>query len=129
MSADQGINAYQQISLQTGVAGATPHQLIVMLFDGAHGALARAGIWMARGNIARRGEEISRAIAIIECGLLATLDYEKGKTLAQDLASLYRYMIRTLLQANLNNDPEAIKHVDTLLKNISSAWKEITPQR
>ncbi|KYP96949.1 flagellar protein FliS [Sodalis-like endosymbiont of Proechinophthirus fluctus] len=129
MSADQGINAYQQISLQTDIAGATPHQLIVMLFDGAHSALAQAGIWMARGNIARRGEEVSRAIAIIECGLLATLDYEKGKTLAQDLANLYRYMIYTLLKANLNNDPEAIKHVDALLKKISSAWKEITPQR
>ena len=38
----QGINAYARVGLETGVIAASPHRLILMLFEGAHVALSSA---------------------------------------------------------------------------------------
>ncbi|MGD8107201.1 flagellar export chaperone FliS [Pantoea sp. FN0302] len=128
MYAKQGTQAYAQVDLHSKVAGATPHQLITMLFDGAHSAIVRARLYFENGNIAKRGEMISKAINIIDNGLRSALDHEKGKQIAGDLDALYHYMSRTLLQANLNNDPSQLAHVDEILTNIAEAWKEIEPR-
>lgn len=129
MYANRGIQAYAQVDLQSQLAGATPHQLITMLFDGAHNAILRAKIYFETGNIARRGEMISKAINIIDNGLRASLDHNKGQEIAQQLEMLYEYMSRTLLECNLRNNPEPLAHVDELLMNLATTWKEIDPQR
>ncbi|QLA68095.1 flagellar export chaperone FliS [Enterobacter pasteurii] len=125
MYASQGANAYAQVSLQSSVSGASPHQLISMLFDGAHNAILQAKIYADKGNIAKRGKMISRAINIIDNGLRASLDHEKGLEIAAELEQLYDYMSRTLLLANLRNEPEQFLHVDKLLMRLSDTWKEI----
>lgn len=117
--------SYAQVDLQSKLAGATPHQLITMLFDGAHNAILRAKIYFTNGNIARRGEMISKAINIIDNGLRASLNHELGASIAADLDSLYEYMSRTLLMANLKNDPTPLTHVDELLIDLATTWKEI----
>ncbi|WNN54650.1 flagellar export chaperone FliS (plasmid) [Hafnia alvei] len=123
-----GSNAYAQVDLQSKLAGATPHQLITMLFDGAHNAILRANIYFTNGNIARRGEMLSKAINIIDNGLRASLNHDIDKSIAADLDSLYEYMSRTLLMANLQNDPTPLTHVDELLMKLATTWKEITPR-
>ncbi|YCH30596.1 flagellar export chaperone FliS [Erwinia sp. D4-22] len=128
MYAKQGTHAYAQVDLHSKVAGATPHQLITMLFEGAHSAIVRARLYFENGNIAKRGEMISKAINIIDNGLRSALDHEKGQQIARDLDALYHYMSRTLLQANLNNDPSQLTHVDEILMNIAETWKEIEPR-
>ncbi|MDF7759603.1 flagellar export chaperone FliS [Kosakonia cowanii] len=127
MYASQGTNAYAQVSLQSKLAGATPHQLITMLFDGAHSAILQAAIHFENGNVAQRGKMISKAINIIDNGLRAALDHETGKGIAADLERLYEYMSRTLLEANLHNNPEPLKHIDSLLMRLAATWKEIEP--
>lgn len=125
MYAKQGTHAYAQVDLHSKVAGATPHQLITMLFEGAHSAIVRARLYFENGNIAKRGEMISKAINIIDNGLRSALDFDKGQQIALDLDALYRYMSRTLLNANLNNDSSQLAHVDEILMNIADTWKEI----
>jgi len=127
MYASQGANAYARISLQSKLAGATPHQLITMLFDGAHSAILQAVIHFENGNVAQRGKMISKAINIIDNGLRAALDHETGKGIAADLEQMYEYMSRTLLEANLHNNPEPLKHIDGLLMKLAATWKEIEP--
>lgn len=128
MYAKQGTDAYAQVDLHSRVAGATPHQLITMLFDGAHSAIVRARLYFDNGNIAKRGEMISKAINIIDNGLRSALDHEKGQQIARDLDALYLYMTRTLLHANLNHDPSQLAHVDEILMNLAETWKEIEPR-
>ncbi|MFV0265136.1 MULTISPECIES: flagellar export chaperone FliS [Kluyvera] len=125
----RGIKAYAQVDLESQLAGATPHQLISMLFDGAHNAILRAKIYFENGNIAKRGEMISKAINIIDNGLRSALDHEQGKEIAQELEMLYEYMSRTLLECNLRNNPEKLTHVDELLMNLANTWKEIEPSQ
>lgn len=49
-----GTQAYAQVSLESSAMSASPHQLIVMLFDGALNALLRARILMNQ-DIAGKG--------------------------------------------------------------------------
>ncbi|POT54762.1 flagellar export chaperone FliS [Citrobacter amalonaticus] len=125
----QGIKAYAQVDLESQLAGATPHQLISMLFDGAHNAILRAKIYFENGNIAKRGEMISKAINIIDNGLRSALDHEQGKEIAQELEMLYEYMSRTLLECNMRNNPDKLTHVDELLMSLANTWKEIEPSQ
>ena len=99
-----------------------------MLFDGANSALVRARLFLAQGDIVAKGEALSKAINIIDNGLKAGLDQENGGEIADHLSSLYDYMIRRLLFANLRNDSQAIEEVEGLLGNIAEAWKQISPK-
>ena len=125
----RGIKASAQVDLESKLAGATPHQLISMLLDGAHNAILRAKIYFENGNIAKRGEMISKAINIIDNGLRSALDHEQGKEIAEELEMLYEYMSRTLLECNMRNNPDKLTHVDELLVNLAKTWKEIEPSQ
>ncbi|MCX8956300.1 flagellar export chaperone FliS [Erwinia psidii] len=126
MYSARGTKAYAKIGVESAVMSASPDQLVTLLFDGALSALVRARLFLLDGNIAGKGESLSKAINIIENGLKKGLDENSGDTLADNLAALYRYMVQRLLQANLHNDSEAIQEVETLLRNIADAWKEVS---
>lgn len=127
MYSQQGPQAYARISLESRLAGATPHQLIAMLFEGARSALSRAAIYFEQGDIARRGEMISKAINIVDNGLRAALDHQKGPAIAADLERLYDYISRLLMQANLHNDPDRLQQADKLIGDIEEVWQAIAP--
>ena len=121
----RGANAYASVGIETGVAAASPHKLIVMLFDGALVAVTTALAHMKAGNIAAKGQSISKAIMIIDNGLRASLDKKVGGEIALSLDSLYEYMSNRLLFANLKNQPEVLEEVHRLLTDLKSAWVEI----
>lgn len=120
-----GVLSYQKVGVESAVMSADPHQLIVMLFDGALSALVRARLFLEQGELLSKGEALSKAINIIDNGLKAGLNMDVEGDLSRNLASLYDYMIRRLLLANLHNDVEAIIEVEGLLTNIADAWKQI----
>lgn len=127
MYSRNGSQAYAQVGLESSVMSASPHQLIVLLFDGARSALVRARILLQQNDIEGKGNALSKAIDIITNGLKAGLDVEKGGELAENLAALYDYMTQRLMIANLHNDVKVIEEVETLLSSISDAWREISP--
>lgn len=116
---------YATVGVETGVASANPHKLILMLFDGAIMALSSASTHMAQSNIPEKGSAISKAIDIITNGLRASLDLQVGGELAERLYALYDYMNARLLHANINNDAAAIEEVSRLLTELRAAWEEI----
>lgn len=122
-----GANAYAKVGIETGVVAASPHKLIVMLFDGALAAVATALQHMSTGNIAGKGQAISKAISIIDSGLRASLDRKAGGEIAVNLDGLYEYMSNRLMLANLNNQPELLEEVQRLLQDLRSAWEAIAP--
>ncbi|WP_198116641.1 flagellar export chaperone FliS [Massilia rhizosphaerae] len=121
----RGVNAYANVGLETGIASASPHKLIVMLYDGALVALLSAKTNIAAGNIAAKGSAISKAISIIDNGLRASLDKNAGGEIAANLDALYDYMSRRLLHANLKNDVTVIDEVHRLLADLREAWVAI----
>jgi flagellar protein FliS len=126
-SMHKGASAYAKVGIETGVAEASPHKLIVMLFDGALLALASAMHHMNASNTEAKGMAISKAIMIIDGGLRASLDQDAGGEIAQSLDALYEYMGNRLLNANLENRPEMIKEVQHLLQDLRGTWEAIDP--
>lgn len=121
----RGANAYARVGVESGVMSADPHQLIVMLFDGAQAAIRAARIHMQAGNTSEKSKSITKALDIVNNGLAAALDHEKGGEIAARLASLYNYIVRLLLAANLRNDEESLNQSERLLEDIASAWRDI----
>jgi flagellar secretion chaperone FliS len=124
-SVKYGANAYAKVGVETGVVAASPHKLIVMLYDGALVAILSAMNHMKSGNIPEKGKYISKAILIIDSGLRASLNKDAGGEIALNLDSLYDYMSNRLLQANLTNQPELLEEVYGLLLDLKSAWDAI----
>ncbi len=121
----RGANAYARVGVESAVMSASPHQLIVMLFDGAIASIRTARIHMQDGNITEKGRAISKALDIVNNGLLSALDADKGGEIAERLGSLYDYVARLLLTANLRDDAQSLDQAETLLADIASAWREI----
>ncbi|EXJ13417.1 flagellar export chaperone FliS [Imhoffiella purpurea] len=118
------LQQYRQSGAMAEAETADPHRLIQMLFEGALERIAVAKGAMEQGNIQLKGNKLTQAIAIIG-GLRSSLDHGKGADLAANLDSLYEYMTRRLLHANMRNDAEALDEVIGLLREIKSAWDTI----
>lgn len=118
-------NAYAKVGIETTVLNNNPHELILLLFQGARAAIVEAREHINNKNIAAKGSRISKAIDIIQNGLRASLDLKAGGELAERLSALYEYMCRRLIQANIQNNSDIIDEVLRLLDEIAGAWAEI----
>ena len=119
------LRAYQQLDVYSSLEDARPEQVIQVMLDTCLTRLAQAKGHMERGEISAKAEQISKALGIVE-GLQLSLDMEAGGELATNLNNLYDYMARTLLQANLQGQPELLDEVAGLLVEVKSAWDQIT---
>lgn len=115
---------YQQVSVHSGIMDASPHRLVQMLMEGFLERIAVAKGNIDRKEIAKKGENISRAIAIVN-GLQASLNTEAGGELAENLNNLYDYMSLRLVAANSNNDVGILDEVAGLMQQIKSGWDSI----
>jgi flagellar protein FliS len=124
-SRQTGVNAYAKIGMETGVLAASPHKLIVMLFDGALTALNDAAAGIKNSDIGQKGKSLSKAIMIIDSGLRAALDKKAGGDIAESLDALYEYMSNRLLAANVSSDLGMVEEVQRLLIELRDAWNAI----
>ncbi|THB67240.1 MAG: flagellar export chaperone FliS [Gammaproteobacteria bacterium] len=124
MSYQSATQTYKDIDSYSGAAFANPHQLIQMLMQGVVDKVSIAKSAMAEGQVAVKGESISKAISIID-GLKASLDQEKGGDIAVNLNDLYDYMQRVLVEGNLSNDEGKFNEVISLMQEIKEAWDSI----
>ncbi|NTV14076.1 MAG: flagellar export chaperone FliS [Desulfobulbaceae bacterium] len=115
--------AYFNQYLVNQVSAASPEELMTMLYNGAIRFLSEAECAMTEGRIARRGELISKSIAIIN-ELDVTLNYEIGGQIAVNLDALYVHMNRELLLANLKDDPTRLAQVKQLLIGLRDTWMQ-----
>jgi flagellar protein FliS len=101
------------------------HQIVSLLFDGVLGSLNAARGALARGDIASKCAAISKALKIIEEGLMTGLDTIDGGELASNLESLYDYAVNRLILANARNDDAMLMEVQRLIEPIAQSWKAI----
>ncbi|MGG4578617.1 flagellar export chaperone FliS [Alcaligenes sp. Me129] len=119
----QSVRAYAQVGLETEVLSASPEHLITLLFNGARTAMLQARLHMEQGNIAGRGQSLSKAIDIVDSGLKMAVDTEKGGELARNLVATYDLILHNLMLANLRNDTEKLTLAERLLTDIADAWR------
>jgi len=117
-------NAYQRVSVDS-MQITDKHQIVSMLFDGVVQSIVLARGALARQNVPLKCEETSRAVRILQEGLMAGLDKQDGGELAQNLAALYEYCINRLALANARNDDAIYQEVQRLIEPLAQSWKDI----
>jgi flagellar protein FliS len=118
---------YAMINLESNALVADPHKLISMLFEGAVIALNQSEFDIKNDKLTEKCTSISKAIDIILLGLDASLKFEKGNKLGENLHMLYQYMAHQLTLANLHNDTNKIAEVRHLINELKGAWNAIDP--
>ena len=124
MNALSAMKQYQQVNVHSGIMDASPHRLVQMLMEGVLEKIALAKGNMARNEIAQKGENIGKAISIID-GLQASLNKEAGGEISENLNSLYDYMTHRLLMANSRSDEKLLDEVAGLMLEIKMSWDAI----
>lgn len=116
-------NPYRQYQ-KTSITTASREKILLMLYEGCIRFIKQAIVAMEEKKIAEKGKYISKATAIIS-ELMATLDFKIGGQLAIDLENLYVFMIDKLIEGNIGNKVENLKHVEQLMNTLYVAWKDV----
>ena len=118
-------SAYQRINVETSMHTIDQHQLVSLLLDGVLSAVATARGALARSDVLTKCNSISKAVRILEEGLMTALDRESGGEVAVNLEAVYDYALRRLIEANAGNDDAKLQEVADLIEPIALAWKEM----
>jgi flagellar protein FliS len=120
----KALEGYGRGAVASEVNFASPHRIIQMLMEGALSKIATAKGCIARNDIAEKSRQITWGMNIIQ-GLRTSLDAQKGGEVAANLDSLYEYMGRRLLEANVTNDVAILDEVSSLLMEVKAGWDNI----
>lgn len=115
-SADQ----YKQMQIKT----ASPGKLLLMLYQGALKFMKLAKKNIKEGKIEESHKNIIKAQNII-LELQGTLDKKQGGEIALRLESLYDFIYRELIQANLNKNTKHLNNTIPLIEELFVTYKEI----
>ncbi|PYG89128.1 flagellar protein FliS [Ruminiclostridium sufflavum DSM 19573] len=117
MVTSNGFNQYKESSIKTS----TPEELTLMLYNGLVKFLLQAQNAIETGNIEKASNSIIRAQAIIS-EFKATLDmnYE----VSEGLNSLYDYMHRQLVEANIKKNVDIIAEILGYSKELRDTWAQ-----
>ena len=116
-----GVSVYKEHTVVTQNKG----RLIVMLYEGAIKFLNLAAREIEQGDLAAKGQHITKAQDIIN-ELNAVLDIDAGGEVSGNLRRLYLFMIKRLSEANTQRDPRMVRDVIKLLEELNQSWKVIT---
>ena len=111
---------YKQVQVKT----ANKEKLLIMLYQGCIKFLRLGKKSIEEDDIQGANNYIIRSQDIIR-ELMNTLDREKGGEIATNLYSLYDFMNRQLIEANVNKDVEKIEVVEDMMMELLDSWKQI----
>ena len=115
------VNAYGAAEADNGM------ELILSMMRGAQDRIASARGHMERGETQQKGEQIGKAMALID-GLRGSLNIDAGGDIAENLDALYDYMGRRLVEANAHDETAMLDEVAALLIEIRGAWEGVMEQ-
>ncbi len=123
------LTAYRETRIKT----ASPGQLIVMLYDEAVKQCDIA-LELFSKDLKKHPQYIEGAhkalskVQDIITELTASLDFEAGGEIAQNLFALYLYFNRELLSANIDKDGSKLRAIRDMLSDLRGAWVTIAAQ-
>ncbi len=109
---------------KSAVNGASPIQLVVMLYDGALRFMEGGKHAMKQRDLEKQNTLIQKAQRIV-IELMACLDLKQGGEIASNLLALYSYVLDELVQANVNDDPDGVDRAIKVLMDLREGWVQI----
>src|SRR5262249_21649359 len=114
-------NMGYQNSIDDEVLEASPCRLIELLYRGALDAVAAARRSLRSGDIAGRSRAINKAMAIVT-ELSLSLNHAAGGELSRNLAALYGYIEKLLIEANVKQTDAPLAEALGLLSTLVEGW-------
>ena len=114
---------YSRAYLLTKVLTANNREVVLYLYEGALGYIARAVEARKQGDITDCNEAIDRVVSIL-IELSCSLDYNRSGSLALRLDSIYNYLIDILTEAARTRNIEAFETCRSVLNVLSDAWRQ-----
>ncbi|MBW2343008.1 MAG: flagellar export chaperone FliS [Deltaproteobacteria bacterium] len=102
-----GFQSYRK----TNVITADPKRLVLMCYEDVDKD------YEGKATVIKKAQDIINE-------LMCSLDFEKGGSIAGNLESLYNYMTRRIIYADVNRDVGAIDEVIGMFNELKSAWEE-----
>jgi flagellar protein FliS len=113
--------------LRTRVMTATPEQLQMMLFDGALRFGEQAKLALEKKNYEESYNNISRVQKILT-ELSCTLKHDIAPELCRQLAALYAYAYKKLIEANVEHKIDSLNEAMQILKYQRETWGMLLDQ-
>lgn len=113
----QAYDYYRKASIET----VSSEKLLIMLYDGAIRFLGNAQKAIDDKDIEQVHNQIVKAEDII-IELMSTLDMQYE--ISASLYSLYEYMYRRLVEANIAKDKDIIEEVKSFMSQLRDTWAE-----
>ena len=114
-----GLGAYKKTSVHT----ASKEQILLMLYQAAIKNCKKAMVAIDEKNIASKGECIGKLQDII-VELNNSLDFEVGGDVANELSSLYDYVLYASTQANIKIEKEPLEGCLNVLNILYDGWSQ-----
>jgi len=113
--------------LENQVLAADPIGLVLLLNEGALGAMRQARALLQEGHIQERSSAITKSMQIV-AELQGSLDLDQGGEIAQSLARLYAFTQERLIEANVEQKLAPLDEAYAVLSILHEGWKEISRQ-
>lgn len=114
-----GLGAYKKTSVHT----ASKEQILLMLYQAAIKSCKKAIDAINGREIAKKGEHVGKLQDIV-IELNNSLDFEVGGKVAQELASLYDYILFASSQANLKIESAPLESCLEILNTLYDGWSQ-----
>jgi flagellar protein FliS len=112
---------------RTEIETATPAKLLLLLYDAAIQRLETAAEAMRTGKFERAHIDLLRVQDILT-ELMVSLDWGAKGAPVKELYSLYEYMYRGLVNANIKREVPAIEEAGKIMSELRDAWQEAVRQ-
>lgn len=119
-----GYSRQAQEYRKSAVIGASPLELVVMLYDGALKSMVAGREAIVAGNLEKQNEHLQKAQRIV-FELMSCLDMGRGGEVASNLLALYGYVINELVAGNVNDDPAAVDRAMKVMADLRDGWASI----
>jgi flagellar protein FliS len=106
------------------VLGASPAQLVVIVYDHLLVTLRRARIAVEQGNVELRCAQLSKAREALS-ELLVTLDLERGGDVAKQLSGLYTFFIAELMDIGHKPSVQRLDRISTMVAELRDAFAQV----
>lgn len=116
-------NAYSNISAETSIKDSSPLELILLVFDKIFDHLIRGKKELILGETG--AEPLTKAVDLLNVGLIASLNKEHGGQIAENLEVVYLWAINKIIEARLNKKPDRIDDVVKVLNPIYDGWRDL----
>lgn len=123
----KSIKQYQTNSINN-ILDASPHTLISIIYQHIIGNLAATKGAIERNSIEEKGKHINKVIGLIG-ELTNSLNMEEGGDISANLASLYDYSLRKLIDVHTEGNLDTLNEISLIFIDLKSGWDNIPEQQ